>query len=110
MKQADMFLQHSMTDPETGDQEGLPVAILEAMANSLPIISTKHAGIPEAVLDSNNGFLVDEGDSKNMAQKIISLTKDPDLRATMGFNSWRRAKNEFSWDNERSKLKQIMSL
>ncbi len=107
MKKSDIFLQHSMTDPDTGDEEGLPVAILEAMANSLPVVSTRHAGIPEAVLDGCTGYLVDEGDSVAMAERLISLSHDPDLRRQMGEAGWRRAKEQFSWEKERAELLRI---
>lgn len=110
MRDADVFLQHSMTDPETGDEEGLPVSILEAMANSLPIVSTLHAGIPEAVLDGCTGYLVKEGDSVGMAERLISLTRDPDLRRCMGEAGWHRAKEHFSWEKERSELLRILGL
>ena len=60
MKKAHIFLQHSVTCPITGDEEGVPVAILEAMASGLPVVSTFHAGIPEAVVDGKTGFLVSE--------------------------------------------------
>ena len=79
MKNADIFLQHSRTDPVTGDEEGLPVAILEAMANSLPVVSTRHAGIPEAVMGSATGYLVDEGDVEDMANHIVKLGSDAKL-------------------------------
>jgi len=110
MMKADVFLQHSMTDPETGDEEGLPVAILEAMANSLPVVSTRHAGIPEAVLDGVTGYLVEEGDSGGMADRIITLAGNPDLRCCMGEAGWNRAKAYFSWEKEKAELLSILGL
>lgn len=110
MTKADIFLQHSMTDPETGDAEGLPVAILEAMANNLPVVSTRHAGIMDAVLDSATGYLVEEEDSVGMAECIITLARDPDLRRRMGEAGWRRAKEHFSWEKERTELLRILRL
>ena len=104
MKEADIFIQHSITVQETGDEEGLPVAILEAMALGLPVVSTYHAGIPEAVVNGSNGFLVEEGDVEGMADRIIALSKDLALRAEMGTSGWNRAKERFSWKREREDL------
>jgi len=110
MRRADIFLQHSMTDPETGDEEGLPVGILEAMANALPVVSTRHAGIPEAVLDGSTGYLVPEGDSLGMAECLVALARNPDLRHRMGEAGWRRAKEHFPWEKERAELLRILGV
>jgi colanic acid/amylovoran biosynthesis glycosyltransferase len=110
MRETDIFLQHSMTDPDSGDEEGLPVSILESMACALPVVSTNHAGIPEAVLDQNSGFLVNEGDCLNMAHKIVLLAQDADLRSKMGFASWQRAKELFTWEREKNSLLRVMRL
>jgi len=64
MNRSDIYVQHSVVCPDTGDMEGLPVSILEAMASGLPIVSTRHAGIPESVVENENGFLVDEFDAQ----------------------------------------------
>ncbi len=110
MKKADIFLQHSITDPVTGDEEGLPVAILEAMANSLPIVSTRHAGIPEAVIEGVTGYLVDEGDMYKMASHILKLAGDISLRTKVGLAAWKRVKNYFSWEKEKNSLIELMGL
>jgi len=110
MKDADIYVQHSMTDSETGDEEGMPVSILEAMANSLPIVSTHHAGIPEAVINGFNGYLVDEGNSEVMAERIVELARDSELRRRFGVAGWRRTKECFSWEKERSELLRILDL
>ena len=110
MANTDIFLQHSLTDPETGDEEGLPVAILEAMAAGLPVVSTRHAGIPEAVIDSITGFLVNEGDSQGMAERISELANNSDLRQKMGSAGWQRAKKDFSVAREQAALRNILGL
>jgi glycosyltransferase involved in cell wall biosynthesis len=107
---ADIFLQHSITDPDSGDEEGLPVAILEAMAHSLPVVSTRHAGIPEAVADGATGYLVDEGDSAGMAERTLALAANVDLRNEMGDAGWRRARDRFAWAHERNTLLEILAL
>jgi len=71
-KEACMFVQHSV-QPSYGDAEGTPNTILEASAAGLPIVSTRHAGIPQAVLDGKTGVLVDEYDLKGMTDAIVEL-------------------------------------
>src|SRR5207249_2345004 len=101
---ADVFMQHSMRDPETGDEEGLPVAILEAMAHGLPVVSTVHAGIPEAVVDGATGRLSAEGDVDAMALHLAHLAEDREERLRLGTAGWRRARDRFTWAEERSRL------
>jgi colanic acid/amylovoran biosynthesis glycosyltransferase len=110
MNRADIFLQHSVVDPETGDEEGLPVAILEAMAHGLPVVSTLHAGIPEAVVDGVTGLLVSEGDAEGMAERIVALARDPGGARQMGASGWARAKEKYSWERERSDLLRLFEL
>ena len=110
LQEADIFVQHSITDPKTGDEEGLPVAILEGMAHSLPVVATRHAGIPEAVQQGVTGYLVDEGDSAGMAERLVALACDADLRPSMGVAGWHCAKECFSWTNERNNLLRVLGL
>ena len=109
MRNADLFIQHSVT-ASTGDAEGLPVAILEAMASGLPVVSTVHAGIPEAVVNCVTGYLVSEGDSVGMSEHIASLAADADARFAMGRAGWSRASERFTWEQERDHLRQVMKL
>lgn len=109
-QQADIFLQHSMTNHDTGDEEGLPVSILEAMSYGLPVVSTRHAGIPESVIETETGFLVNEGDCHSMANHIVTLAQNSDLRSKLGFAGWQRAKSLFTWERERKHLLSVMGL
>ncbi|MCS6821347.1 MAG: glycosyltransferase [Microscillaceae bacterium] len=77
------FVQHSVTAPN-GDSEGTPNSILEASAMGLPIVSTRHAGIKEAVIDQETGFLVQEHDIEAMAEKMLILAQNPTLAQTLG--------------------------
>jgi colanic acid/amylovoran biosynthesis glycosyltransferase len=110
LARGDIFVQHSMTDPITGDEEGLPVSILEAMASSLPVVATRHSGIPESVADGVTGYLVDEGDSVAMAERIVELARDAPRRRRMGEEGWRCARERFSWDRERRALLALLGL
>ena len=69
MARAQVFLQHSKTAP-SGDAEGVPTAIQEAMSCGMVVLSTRHAGIPEIVSEGQTGFLVDEGDEQGFAALI----------------------------------------
>ena len=83
MQQSRVFVQHSLL-PASGDSEGTPVAILEAGAAGLPVVSTKHAGISEVVIHGETGFLVEEGDVDAMSDHIYQLLLDPNLATDMG--------------------------
>ena len=75
--------------------EGLPVAILEAMSYGLPVVSTSVGGIPEAVVDGETGFLIEPGDVKALAQRVVFLLDDAELRMKMGTNARQRALEKF---------------
>ncbi|HEX5003188.1 MAG TPA: glycosyltransferase [Bacteroidia bacterium] len=72
LQRSNYFLHHSITGP-FGETEGLPTAIMEAMAMELPILTTWHAGIPELVDDGVNGFLVKEGAIDAYVEKMEAL-------------------------------------
>ncbi|HZF14971.1 MAG TPA: glycosyltransferase [Steroidobacteraceae bacterium] len=78
MSAADVFVHHSVTARD-GDQEGIPTAIMEAMACGLPIVSTDHAGIEEIVTDGVNGYLVGERDVNAYAERLrwLLLSREP---------------------------------
>ena len=65
----DIYVQHSITTPEVG-QEGIPNSIIEAMAMTMPILSSIHAGIPEVVEHGTNGLLVEE---RNIEQYVDAI-------------------------------------
>jgi glycosyltransferase involved in cell wall biosynthesis len=108
MAAADIFLQHSVVDPLTGDEEGLPVAIIEAAAAALPVVSTIHAGIPEAIDDRVTGYLVREGDVQAMADAIVALAANARLRNDMGLAAWRKARARFSTMSERKAFMDLL--
>jgi len=102
LRECGVFVQHSMTAPETGDEEGLPAAIQEAMANGLAVVSTRHAGIPEAVIEGETGLLSDEGDVSAMAESFLRI---PFLAADMGRAGHQTALAKHAWVCERQRLR-----
>ena len=99
-----VFVQHSVTDPETGDEEGLPAAIQEAMALGMTVISTRHAGIPEAIEHGVSGLLVEERDVEAMAEAMGRAASDRALCARLGAAAHAKAKDLYSWPAERARL------
>jgi len=76
-------------------REGLPNSVIEAISYGLPVISTPVDGIPEIVEDEVNGFLIQPGDYKALAEKIDLLADSKELREKMGKESYRIAKEKF---------------
>lgn len=72
LRQYDAFVLPSKT-ARNGDTEGIPITLLEAQAAGLPVVTTLHGGIPEAVPRANHGLLAREGDVRDLAEKLLSL-------------------------------------
>jgi glycosyltransferase involved in cell wall biosynthesis len=103
MRQARAFVQHSVIASD-GNSEGMPCSILEAGASGLAVVSTRHAGIPEVVIDGETGFLVDERDVESMARHMDRLVTDPMLAAELGRVARRRIAEHFSMDSSIARL------
>ena len=108
MRQASVFVQHSVV-AEDGDQEGTPNAILEAQASGLPVVSTHHAGIPDAVVDGETGFLVDEGNVEDMASGIIRLLEDPAMARSMGQSGRRHIERNYEQRRQLDQLTDVLA-
>lgn len=72
LNDADILIAPSITGND-GDQEGIPVVLMEALAQGIPVLSTQHSGIPEVVQDGKSGFLVPERDVDALAEKLVFL-------------------------------------
>lgn len=101
MQNARMLVQHSLTTPVTGDKEGTPVAVMEAMASGLPIVSTRHSGIAELITHGHNGLLVEEYDYLGMADCMIELALNNEQAAALGLAAYESVKhNKLMQQNE----------
>jgi colanic acid/amylovoran biosynthesis glycosyltransferase len=103
MRKARCFVQHSVV-AASGDSEGTPVAVLEAGATGLPVVSTKHGGIPDVVIEGETGFLVDEHDVSGMAERMLRLAQDPALAGRMGRKAREHIAANFSMDQSLGRL------
>lgn len=97
LENADVFLLPSYN-------EGLPIAILEAMGRGLAVVTTRVGGIPEAVEDGVNGFLINPGDTDEMKRKIVRLLKDKELRDRMGNKGAEKINSTFRLDRVMEKF------
>jgi len=78
--------------------EGLPNAVLEAMAAGLPVVATAVGGVPELVQEGRTGFLVPPGDPGPLADRLRILLREPDRGRRMGDAGRDRARREFTMD------------
>ncbi|WP_067500018.1 glycosyltransferase [Actinoplanes sp. TFC3] len=83
MAEGKVFVSPSRT-AANGDAEGLPTTILEAQALGIPVVSTRHSGIPEAVVHGETGLLGAEGDRAALAAHLRALLTEDGLRERMG--------------------------
>jgi len=60
------------------------VIISQAMATGLPVVTTRHSGLPDQIHDGENGFLVPEGDYEALAERIIYMIEHPEVWADFG--------------------------
>ena len=86
--QSHLFLHPSVTGSD-GDREGVPNAILEAMASGLPVAATQHGGIPEAVHHGETGLLVPENAETELAAAMLDLAGHPDAYEAMSVTASR---------------------
>ena len=68
----------------SSSHEGLPVALMEAQAAELPVVATRAGGVPEIVQDGATGVLVDVGDSSALADGLLLLIRNAELRRSFG--------------------------
>lgn len=94
MADSDVLLAPSVTDGH-GDQEGIPVTLMEAMASGLPVVATRHSGIPELIEDGVSGLLVPERSVPRLTDALQRLLADPDLAVRLAHAARERILAEF---------------
>lgn len=94
MRRAHLLIAPSVTAAD-GDEEGIPNVVKEAMAMGLPVIGTRHGGIPELIEDGVSGVLVPERDADALADAVVRLIQQPEKRAALAQAGRRRIEAEF---------------
>ncbi len=93
LRRSHIFAHPSIT-PVSGDKEGIPGAIIEAMAAGLPVVSTYHAGIPHVLTNEETGILVRERDVAGLAEALVRLARDGEERRRLAGAGQRYALDE----------------
>jgi len=99
MAASDVFVLPSLS-------EGLPNVILEAMASGLPIVASKVGGVPQIIKDGENGYLIEPTRPDQIAEKVLLLLENHDLRDAISRNSIQKAK-DYSWENVVWRLEEV---
>lgn len=104
-RRSHIFLHPSRTTAG-GNREGIPNSLLEAMAWGLPVVATRHSGIPEAVTDHQSGMLISEASADAAAAAILELVGNPGLYETISRNAAEVVRTRFSLDASRRNLEE----
>ena len=107
LREAHVFLQPSVTT-ERGQIEGShPTTLVEAQATGCPVIATRHADIPEAVVDHGTGLLVDEGNARQIADSVRWLHGNVDRLRAYGRNARSHIERNYNAEIETAKLEAV---
>jgi len=87
--------------------EGLPLVVLEAMAHSKPVVSTSVGGVPEVIIDGENGYLVQSGNAEALAEGISRALDQFDQFTEIGQKAHDLIKDKFSFTTHATKLETI---
>jgi len=93
--------------PEWPIEEGLGLAYLEAAAHAMPLIGSEAGGIPEICIPDQNGYLVQPGDAVAVAQHMLELANDAQLRSRLGRRSHELVKEHYDMDRQTRRLEQL---
>lgn len=104
--QCDVFIQASRTTTDNR-KEGTPMAIVDAMATGLAIISTRHSDIPEIVKDGEHGYLAEENDVESLEQCIQKIFDHPEKIEFFGRRGRQWIEQEFNSNLQTIKLEEI---
>ncbi len=101
------LIQFSHVAPDN-DSEGLPLAVLEALSSAVPVIGSRHGGIPDVVGEGANGYLVNEWDWQGLAGKMDLLARDPRLASHLGHRGAALIRSRYTMERYISELTNLI--
>jgi phosphatidylinositol alpha-1,6-mannosyltransferase len=104
----DVFAMPCRTRRGGLDVEGLGIVYLEASATGLPVLAGDSGGAPDAVLDGRTGYVVNGRDEAAVAERLITLLRDPELRTRMGTAGRAWAEREWPWSAKAAQLRRML--
>ncbi|MFH8785500.1 glycosyltransferase family 4 protein [Streptomyces roseoverticillatus] len=104
----DVFAMPCRTRRGGLDVEGLGIVYLEASATGLPVVAGDSGGAPDAVLEGETGYVVQGGSPAQAADRIVTLLRDPELRARMGARGRQWVEERWRWDLLAERLKELL--
>lgn len=104
-READIYVLPSIT--AKNEKEGIPTTIVEAMASGLPVVASRHAGIPSVISSGLDGFLVSEGDVSGVASALTELLENAKLRETSGKSAAYKALTQLNITARTAQLENI---
>jgi colanic acid/amylovoran biosynthesis glycosyltransferase len=102
-----IYLAPSVTACDGDTEGGLPVSLIEASASGMPVISTLHCDIPEAVINNLSGYLVPERDVNMLAEKLEFLVLNPGIWKQMGFEGRKHIEAHYDAEKQSILLEEI---
>jgi colanic acid/amylovoran biosynthesis glycosyltransferase len=109
LARASVFVLPSVVTP-SGDRDGIPVALMEAMAVGLPVVSTRVSGIPELIHHGQGGLLAEPGSAAELAQCIAQTLRDPVQARRMAVYARATVEQDFDVSKEAAKLLEAFNL
>lgn len=106
LAEADVMVLPSVVT-KTGKKEGIPVALMEALATEIPVVTTQISGIPELVIDGVTGWLVPERDADALTQALVEVYENPTLAKQIAQQGREKVLREFNLNTNARALSEL---
>ena len=106
MASPSLFIMPSVV-AESGDTEGLPVVLMEALASGVPVVASDVGGVADLIRHGETGLLVEQRNSEDLAEKCIRMLQDETLRRTTVENARTLIENDFSWPGVAERFERV---